>query len=789
MKVKWLFLCLGILWLPGMASADFPRMYDVIMLTGDDFPRFLQQPLEEIKAWSYSSATDTWSAATLQIDQLDDGTSYFSSKNGLLDPADEVLIAAQELGDQADITGWPQAGVTQRHELAVTDPHSGSVGYLYFFQTLDLAASEEQWVSVRNDTVYGRTYTMAHDSLLASGLPAMLKIGESNVDFMDKWRFQLKITKIEATFEGIPINLSQDFYVTESIDKSYTIKQSGITIGSIHIKAFQDGSPQLISGPLRVTRKIRITVEFSGLMESEAQLPLTIQYYPYNTEFAPDFSLEFPDIDKLKGPYLEFSKAFNDAALQMRFHGYHYDLKFTDETDDHIINDNNLDIFDHEINEAEWDNPDSLWYGFSGHSSSLVDQVSSLHMFFPAKEYLKYDDGRSPVLFYFDKKVNGDYGYEDYQVFGVNGLRIQDWEVEKNDSLNLGGRFLDYYFPENKTTGELESLYEQQRLALQSVVTFQEYDRIPPAFVQDLNVNSVTDTSAVLEWTAPGDDGQSGGPVSRYEICVNDQAPTASQMGPNEMDYYWYTLADKLSYTGSAGAGETELFEAPGLQSGVTFYFRIRAVDDDNNWSGISNTAWQATTPVELAALSARVTDARVVLSWSTQSETNNLGFAVQRRKFGQTDSDWQTLRFVNGRGTTSKTVHYEFIDKVTTGHYEYRLKQTDTDGAFSYSSILRVEVSAPKAFALQQNYPNPFNPETVIRYELPARVTGPVTLVIHDMLGRMIKVVREPAQAGYHRFVWDGTDASGTQVSSGVYLYTLKAGSFVKTCKMVKLQ
>ena len=65
-----------------------------------------------------------------------------------------------------------------------------------------------------------------------------------------------------------------------------------------------------------------------------------------------------------------------------------------------------------------------------------------------------------------------------------------------------------------------------------------------------------------------------------------------------------------------------------------------------------------------------------------------------------------------------------------------------------------------------------------------------PVTLWVYDMTGQRIRrLVQEEQQAGYHKLEWDGRDASGSQVATGVYLYELRAGRFRSVRKMVLLK
>ena len=84
-----------------------------------------------------------------------------------------------------------------------------------------------------------------------------------------------------------------------------------------------------------------------------------------------------------------------------------------------------------------------------------------------------------------------------------------------------------------------------------------------------------------------------------------------------------------------------------------------------------------------------------------------------------------------------------------------------------------------PSDYALNQNYPNPFNPTTNIKFNLPK--SGEVTLKIYDILGNEVKTIVEGVQpAGVYNMTVDGTN-----LASGIYFYTLKAGNFVETKKM----
>ncbi len=93
-----------------------------------------------------------------------------------------------------------------------------------------------------------------------------------------------------------------------------------------------------------------------------------------------------------------------------------------------------------------------------------------------------------------------------------------------------------------------------------------------------------------------------------------------------------------------------------------------------------------------------------------------------------------------------------------------------------------------PDTYSLGQNFPNPFNPITRIGYGLPR--DDRVKIVIYNILGQEVKqLVSENQSAGYRFVLWNGLDNHGNQVSTGIYIYTMSAGSFNNAKKMVILK
>ncbi len=93
-----------------------------------------------------------------------------------------------------------------------------------------------------------------------------------------------------------------------------------------------------------------------------------------------------------------------------------------------------------------------------------------------------------------------------------------------------------------------------------------------------------------------------------------------------------------------------------------------------------------------------------------------------------------------------------------------------------------------PGSYALQDAYPNPFNPESTIRFSLP--LEGHVTLQVFSLSGQLVKTLHEGyVAAGVYESVWNGMNEAGESVASGVYLYSLQAGSFQETRKLTLLK
>ncbi len=206
--------------------------------------------------------------------------------------------------------------------------------------------------------------------------------------------------------------------------------------------------------------------------------------------------------------------------------------------------------------------------------------------------------------------------------------------------------------------------------------------------------------------------------------------------------------------------------------------------------------------PVELVDFTASTDENGVKLNWTTATEINNYGFEIQRQavtyeSLEPDTSEWTKVGFVAGNGNSNSPKSYEFTDEQSpVGELQYRLKQIDTDGSCTYyNTIAEVSNSVtgikqdelPTEFSLYQNYPNPFNPATTIKYAIPVDLDGPVNVLlkIYNLLGQeVVTLVNEEKPAGIYEL-----QVNAPNLASGIYYYSIYAGGFIETRKMILLK
>lgn len=200
-----------------------------------------------------------------------------------------------------------------------------------------------------------------------------------------------------------------------------------------------------------------------------------------------------------------------------------------------------------------------------------------------------------------------------------------------------------------------------------------------------------------------------------------------------------------------------------------------------NLLSDDSQTSNTTPLPVELSSFTSNVSRNEVTLNWTTSTETNNKGFEIERTKAATIN--WESVKFVNGAGSSNAPINYSFEDKnLTSAKYKYRLKQIDYNGNFKYYELSNeVEIGVPSKFELSQNYPNPFNPQTKINFSLPFDTK--VMLKVFDLTGREVAALvnGDVKPAGYY-----SVEFNGTGFASGLYIYRIQTDKETQSKKMV---
>jgi hypothetical protein len=120
-----------------------------------------------------------------------------------------------------------------------------------------------------------------------------------------------------------------------------------------------------------------------------------------------------------------------------------------------------------------------------------------------------------------------------------------------------------------------------------------------------------------------------------------------------------------------------------------------------------------------------------------------------------------------------------------------YLFEFDDSDNSQSVTLVVGIEGGSrqiPDRFDISANYPNPFNPTTTLKYQIPR--TSEVAITIYNNLGQVVRtLVSKKQEPGYYEAIWNGTNDNGQLLPSGIYIYQIRAGNFVKSGKMILLK
>jgi len=245
--------------------------------------------------------------------------------------------------------------------------------------------------------------------------------------------------------------------------------------------------------------------------------------------------------------------------------------------------------------------------------------------------------------------------------------------------------------------------------------------------------------------------------TSRFDLKL--EPPNVDHFDSNTVINQWEELT--FDYTSSIGITGATLTLIPDFEAGPRSHASVNYIDNIRFTPQV--------VPVELTSFTGAFVGNDVQLKWATATELNNRGFEIQRSING---SEFATVAFVEGQGTTTETQQYSFTDRNVESrvNYAYRLKQIDFNGDYDFSQVVNIGFTLPVEFVLEQNYPNPFNPSTSIAYAVP--VKSDVTLEVYNLIGQKITtLVQGQVEAGKHT-----AQFNASSMSSGLYLFKLTA-------------
>ena len=203
---------------------------------------------------------------------------------------------------------------------------------------------------------------------------------------------------------------------------------------------------------------------------------------------------------------------------------------------------------------------------------------------------------------------------------------------------------------------------------------------------------------------------------------------------------------------GDAPAARAAQAAVPALYMGGTF----TAAGDGTPMSYFSYYTGPEVLPVELVSFSGTVSGRAAHLLWTTASETNNIGFVVER----QTGDAWTDVSaIIAGQGTTTERTDYAYdVTGLTAGRHTFRLRQTDTDGAIHHSASVTIEIGTDGQTLVTVLGNGSRTPKLRIEG------SGAVRAEVFDVLGRSVATVFDGLVSGT-------AEARLPSLSSGSYV------------------
>ena len=280
-------------------------------------------------------------------------------------------------------------------------------------------------------------------------------------------------------------------------------------------------------------------------------------------------------------------------------------------------------------------------------------------------------------------------------------------------------------------------------------------------------------------------DTETSGATSTADPAGSATGKTTAEMTTDALAYNYTTniyLAAGWDFKGEATNGTNEIWNIGNSRNDGYPYLDWQYPEDD------------ASLPVELTAFTAKSQSGAVILSWTTESETENLGFILEKRL--QVTGNWlpvadyRTVKALQGYGSTSEKHEYQYTDQAVQQGvtYLYRLGDVDYSGKLTWHKEVEVKVEAEDVQLLAQYhlrpiYPNPFNASFTIPLEL--GVDLPVDVRLYDVNGACVRtILNEVLSAGTYHLT-----TNTHELASGIYLLRVRIGNQTEMQKIMLMK
>ncbi len=429
---------------------------------------------------------------------------------------------------------------------------------------------------------------------------------------------------------------------------------------------------------------------------------------------------------------------------------------------------------------------------------NIFSEMTTTTWHAPAKMYYDYDNGT------YNKDYLGNY-YDDGNHSGSYGLGgTYTIANDNNDDYQLIKTCDNYSLQAWWLSGD-NTMHGNDVTQLGSELTINGED----------NNIWIANLSATAQMNFPGSDTWTG-------QLVFSVAPTNGHTFTVEMGYSTngsdFTAGGPDATVTADGSSRIYTFATDASAFSVTIgkYLALRITNNNtgSDYDLMTGGAWsycsspdgssEYTLPVILSAFTAQLIENTPTLYWTTQSETDNMGWLVYRND--EEDFPTATLltdEIIPGHGTTTEPSYYNYEDGESLGigqTYYYWLESIDYCGISQvYSRVAQITIPDPSINPPNieppivydfKNVPNPVNGSTKFQFTLDK--TSLVTISIYNILGEVVQtlpaVMTQPDENSH--IYWNGKDSSGKELTPGVYFYNLIInGKTAETKKLILMK